>query len=335
MSLTYSFIIPVFNRPDEVFNLLKSLSELAGNIPFEVVIIEDGSRLPCEFICDRFRESVTIQYHFKDNTGPGDSRNHGMRVASGNYFIILDSDCIVPPHYLKVVDGALKKSFVHCYGGPDAAIDRFTPIQKAINYAMTSFFTTGGLRGGNEQLNKFQPRSFNMGLSKEAFEATGGFGSIHPGEDPDLVLRLWKAGYDTLLIKDAFVFHERRVGWDSFYKQVFKFGQTRVILNKWHPESQKLTYYFPSFFVIGLFLSVVALFFNVSFPSILYLCYFLIILVDSSIKNSFIVGFCTVPAVLIQFTGYGLGFLVSFYKIVVQKMDEEMAFPGLFFKPKK
>lgn len=334
MSITYSFIIPVFNRPNEVFNLLKSLSELSGNMPFEVVIIEDGSSLPCNFVCDRFRESVTIRYHFKKNTGPGDSRNFGMRAASGNYFIILDSDCIVPPHYLSAVNDALKKSFVHCYGGPDAAHNRFTFEQKAINYAMTSFITTGGLRGGSEAIDKFQPRSFNMGLSKEAFEQSGGFGTIHPGEDPDLVLRLWKAGYTTTLIKDAFVFHERRLSWNSFYRQVFKFGQVRVVLNKWHPESKKITYYFPSFFVVGLIISTVLLILGVAFPFVLYVFYFFIIFIDSSLKNNVHVGVNTVPAVFIQFTGYGLGFLVSYYKIVFRKVHEEIAFPKLFFPTK-
>lgn len=176
MEFTFSFIIPVFNRPQEVASLLQSIAALTGSVNHNVVIVEDGSVESCEDVCLRFRESVNIQYYFKQNTGPGDSRNYGMQVAQGNYFIILDSDCLLPPNYLEVVATALKNNFVHCYGGPDAAHARFSTIQKAINYSMTSLLTTGGIRGASANLDTFQPRSFNMGLSKEAFLKSGGLG---------------------------------------------------------------------------------------------------------------------------------------------------------------
>lgn len=332
MKLRYSFIIPVFNRPEEVANLLESLSLLAGDLVFEVVIIEDGSSNSCEFVCDRFRESVTVHYHFKKNTGPGDSRNYGMTVANGNYFIILDSDCMVPANYLQEVNDALEKDFVDCYGGPDAAHERFSNLQKAVNYSMTSLWTTGGLRGGSEQLDRFQPRSFNMGLSKTAFEKTGGFGDIHPGEDPDLVMRLWQYGYRTKLITKAFVYHERRISWKLFYKQVHKFGMVRVILNKWHPSSKRLTYWFPTLFLIGLVGSLIAFSFGYNVPIILYGMYALIIFVDSTIKNNLQIGLYSVLAMLIQFSGYGYGFLKSYYYLHFKKRDERSVFPQLFFK---
>ena len=195
MDLSFSFIIPVYNRPNEIKELLNSLRLQTYNKTFEVVIVEDGSTISSEDVIGEYLDSVSISYYKKPNSGPGDSRNYGMARAKGNYFIVLDSDCILPPEYLKVVEESLKEDFVHCYGGPDAAHESFTAVQKAINYAMTSFLTTGGIRGGNKAVDKFQPRSFNMGISKEAYENVGGYGNIHPGEDPDLTIRIWNKGY--------------------------------------------------------------------------------------------------------------------------------------------
>ncbi len=327
----FSFIIPVYNRPDEIEELLESLTALHGEHRFEVVVVEDGSSDRCEDICSRFRESVTIQYHYKNNSGPGDSRNYGMQVAKGDYFIILDSDCIVPPSYLEIISKELNGDFVHCYGGPDAAEEDFSKVQKAINYTMTSFLTTGGIRGGSEKLGKFQPRSFNMGLSKEAFKRSGGFGRIHPGEDPDLTIRLWNLGYETRLFPEAFVYHKRRISFSLFYKQVKKFGMVRVILNKWHPETRKITYWFPTLFTIGLAVSIVMLFFGISLPAICYGIYLLALFVGSTLENGVVVGFLTVWAALIQFYGYAWGFMKSYFSIVLKNKDERRTFPYLFF----
>jgi glycosyltransferase involved in cell wall biosynthesis len=182
----FSLIIPVYNRPDEVAELLESLSQSNYKESFEIVIVEDGSSLKCEDVVQKYEGKLSISYYYKENSGPGDSRNYGMKIAKGEYFIIFDSDCIIPAGYLIEVDKALKENYVDCFGGPDRALDSFSNIQKAINFAMTSFLTTGGIRGGSEKIDKFQPRSFNMGLSRQAFEASKGFGNIHPGEDPDL-----------------------------------------------------------------------------------------------------------------------------------------------------
>lgn len=331
-SIYYSFIVPVYNRPDEIEKLLLSISQLNYEGAFEVVIIEDGSENTCKTVCSRFRESVNINYLFKSNSGPGDSRNYGMKKANGDYFIILDSDCILPESYLNHVDRFLKKKFVDCYGGPDAAAESFSDLQKAINYSMTSFFTTGGLRGGSEALGKFQPRGFNMGLSKKAFIVTNGFSKIHPGEDPDLTIRLWKNNFETALISKAYVYHERRISWFLFYKQVNKFGMVRVILNKWHPETKKLTYWFPTLFIMGLVFSIALLFFGQFWLILFYAIYFLLIFIESSIRNGLIVGFKSIIACMVQFYGYGTGFLLSWYKINMKKVPERTAFPNLFFK---
>ncbi|MGJ8684147.1 MAG: glycosyltransferase [Nonlabens sp.] len=327
----FSFIVPVFNRPEEVEKLLLSISKLDFQDDFEVVIIEDGSTRDCKSVCSRFRESVNISYFFKPNSGPGDSRNYGMQRAQGNYYIILDSDCILPQSYLKSAQAALKANYVDCYGGPDAAHESFSSLQKAINYSMTSFFTTGGIRGGGEKLDKFQPRSFNMGLSKKAFEMTGGFGKIHPGEDPDLSIRLWQAGFKTRLIKEAYVYHERRISWKLFYKQVKKFGMVRVILNKWHPQTKKLIYLLPSLFITTFCVSIILLL--VGFPWLfsIFGLYFLMIFIHSSILNGIKIGFMSVFAVFIQFTGYGHGFLKSFFHLKVLRKKEQKQFPYLFF----
>ena len=189
----FSLIIPIYNRPEEIDELLESLTKQTYANSYEIVIIEDGSIITCKHIIEKYL-ALNVSYYFKPNSGPGDSRNYGMHVAKGDYFIILDSDCIIPSNYLQTVHEELSKEYVDCFGGPDAALDSFSNIQKAINFTMTSFLTTGGIRGGSEKLDKFQPRSFNMGLSKKAFVASKGFGNIHPGEDPDLSIRLWKLG---------------------------------------------------------------------------------------------------------------------------------------------
>lgn len=330
--MNFSFIIPVYNRPDETKELLESLATQT-DLDFQVVIVEDGSNNTSEDVVKSFSSVLNILYFFKENSGPGDSRNYGMKNASGDYFIILDSDCILPPNYFENVKNALKLDYVDCFGGPDKALDSFSDTQKAINYAMTSFFTTGGIRGGSEKIEKFQPRSFNMGLSKKAFEETKGFGNIHPGEDPDLSMKLWKKGYRTTLIKDAFVYHKRRIDWNKFYKQVNKFGKARPILNFWYPEYSKLTFWFPTLFLIFFGLAIMNTFLQFYLPIFLFFAYFLILFVDSSLKNkSSQVGFLSIIATCIQFYGYGLGFLISTIKIVVLKKEPKEAFPELFFK---
>ena len=330
-----SFIIPVFNRPEEVNELLQSFAILKGKKDFEIVIIEDGSDIKSDKIIESYTNTLNITYFFKPNSRPGDSRNFGMKKAKGNYYIILDSDCILPKHYLEEVLKSLNDNYVDCFGGPDAAHESFTNIQKAINFAMTSFITTGGIRGRKDSVNKFQPRSFNMGISKSAFKATNGFGNIHPGEDPDLSIRLTKLGFKTTLIENAFVYHKRRISWSKFYKQVHKFGLVRPILNVWHPNTKRVTYWFPSVFCFGLVLAFVLMFFNINFLILLYGFYFLIAFIIALFKTSSIIVAClSLFAICIQFFGYGFGFLKSTIMLFGSKSNIEKRFPQLFFKLK-
>lgn len=332
-NMFFSLIIPVYNRPEEVDELLESLSKSDFNEDFEVVIIEDGSSVNCETVVHKYKSKLTISYYYKDNSGPGESRNYGMKKAKGDYFIIFDSDCIIPTEYLTEVDKALKANYVDCFGGPDRALDSFSDIQKAINFAMTSFLTTGGIRGGSEKIDKFQPRSFNMGLSKKAFEASKGFGNIHPGEDPDLSIRLWNLGFETKLFLNAYVYHKRRIDWDKFSVQVNKFGKARPILNSWYPKYNKLTFFFPSVFIIGFAVAFVLLIFNFDLLLKLYFIYFLVLFLVSTYQNRSIkIGYLSVVAVWKQFYGYGVGFIESFVKIIILKKKPQNAFPELFFK---
>lgn len=335
MSLQFSFIIPVYNRPDEIQELLQSFVTLDGDIGYEIVIVEDGSIKSSKEVVSEYQDQLNISYYFKENSGPGDSRNYGMQHAKGNYFIILDSDCVLPKQYLLEVHKSLKMDYVDCFGGPDAAHKSFTNLQKAINFSMTSFITTGGIRGHKKSIDKFQPRSFNMGLSKKAFEVTKGFGRIHPGEDPDLSIRLWDMGFKTKLIAEAFVYHKRRVSWNTFYKQVNKFGLVRPILNSWHPSTKKLTYWFPSVFIFGFIISLVLLLFNFIGLFIGYMLYFVLAFTMALIDTkSMVVSMLAIPAILVQFFGYGYGFLNSTLAVSVLKKDPEKHFPKLFFKKK-
>lgn len=332
----FSFIIPVYNRPDEIDELLESLSQLDYEHPFEVVIVEDGSTVACDFVLGKYKGKLDIAYYYKENSGPGDSRNYGMRLAKGNYFLILDSDCILPKEYLTQVSKSLENSYVDCFGGPDQALESFSAVQKAINFSMTSFLTTGGIRGGSEQIAKFQPRSFNMGLSKKAFEASNGFGNIHPGEDPDLSIRLWKLGFETKLIPEAYVYHKRRIDWNKFFIQVNKFGKARPILNYWYPEYTKFTFWLPTLFCIGFVSSVLFTLFGINLFLLFYSTYFIVLFLAALWNTKKLkIALYSLVAVTIQFYGYGTGFLLAYWNIFIRKLKPEMAHPELFFKINK
>jgi len=224
-------------------------------------------------------------------------------------------------------------NYVDCYGGPDAAHESFSTVQKAINYAMTSFLTTGGIRGKKTAVGKFQPRSFNMGISKKAFEATGGYGNIHPGEDPDLTIRIWNNGFKTKLLPEAYVYHKRRIDWNKFFIQVNKFGMVRPILNKWHPETAKITYWFPTLFCVGFITALFLFAFGIKIPLVGYGVYFGLLFIDSLLKNKNLkIAFLSLIAVAIQFVGYGYGFLKSTLKVNLNKKEPQELFPKLFFK---
>ena len=316
MNLDFSIIIPVYNRPQEIEELLDSLTKQDIKDDFEVIIIEDGSTVKADEIVKSFQDQLNIHYFFKENSGAGFSRNFGMQKAKGNYFIILDSDVILPQHYLTAVKKQLTENFTDAFGGPDKAHKSFTNLQKAINYSMTSVLTTGGIRGKKKAVGKFQPRSFNMGLSKKAFEITGGYSAMKAGEDIDLTFRLWENGFETQLIEEAYVYHKRRTSISQFFKQTFAFGTARPILNTKYPSTKKLTYWFPSLFVIGLVLAIIFNFWGFSQLLSIFIGYFIALSIDSTIENkNLVVGILSIITSIVQFFGYGLGFLKSQLKI--------------------
>ena len=326
-----SFIIPVYNRPDEIKELLISFDNLFGSKDFEIVIVEDGSTNKCDQIIKNYN-NLNISYYFKKNSGPGDSRNFGMKKAKGSYYIILDSDCILSDDYFENVMINLNNNYADCFGGIDDAHISFSNFQKAISFSMTSFITTGHLRGGKWSKD-FQPRSFNMGISKIAFEDSRGFINIHPGEDPDLSLRLYKKGYLLKNYDDVVVFHKRRISLKSFFTQVYKFGVARSILNSMHKDSKKIIYWFPFFFSLLLILSIFSIFLFPNKLVFLFFIYFSLILISCTIKNNLIVAILAIVTTATQFFAYALGFLKGNTKIFLRKDDDlESLFPKMFFK---
>lgn len=312
MTISFSIIIPVYNRPQEIDELLGSLTKQELKDDFEVLVIEDGSENSSEEVVNKYTSQLNLKYFSKGNSGAGASRNYGMKRASRSYFIILDSDVIVPPQYLSEVKKALEESYTDAFGGPDAAHPNFSALQKAINYSMTSVLTTGGIRGKKKSVGKFQPRSFNLGLSKVAFEKTNGFSKMKAGEDIDLTFRLWENGFETQLIEKAFVYHKRRSTIKQFFKQTFAFGTARPILNKKYPETAKLTYWFPSLFIIGVDIAIITAFFGYWQLLTFYGFYFTCIFLDSLFQNKNLqVALLSMVTTITQFYGYGLGFLES------------------------
>ena len=321
--MRYSIIVPVYNRPDEVDELLQSLSEQTVK-DFEVLIVEDGSVKPCKDVCDKYANILDLHYYAKENSGPGQSRNYGAERANGEYVIILDSDVVLPTDYLQAVEDELKQNPCEAFGGPDATHSSFTPIQKAISYSMTSFFTTGGIRGGKgkAKLDKFYPRSFNMGIRRDVYLQLGGFSKMRFGEDIDFSYRIVEAGYMPRLFPEAWVWHKRRTDFRKFFRQVYNSGIARINLEKRHPGTMKLVHLLPTVFTLGVIgLLLISLFWPLACVPII--LYSLIICIDSSIQNkSLWVGLLSIPAAFVQLMGYGFGFIESWWKRCVLKQDE-------------
>lgn len=317
--MKYSIIVPVYNRPDEVDELLESLSSQTLK-DFEVVIVEDGSKITCKDVCDKYANILHLHYYYKENSGPGQSRNYGVERANGEYVLIVDSDAVAPAGFMQAIDDELKRQPSDAWGGPDAAHESFTDVQKAISYAMTSFFTTGGIRGGKKQLDKFYPRSFNLGIRREAYLALGGFSKTRfskmslYGEDIDFSIRIYKAGYSCRLFPEAWVWHKRRTDFRKFWRQVYNSGYARINLWRMYPEALKPVHALPSVFTLGVVGLLVLAPFTCGWSLVLLLLYALLILIDSSIQSkSMKVGFLAVAAVFVQLIGYGIGFLESLF----------------------
>lgn len=317
--MRFSIIIPVYNRPQEADELLESLCHQTFK-DFEVVVVEDGSTEKCDAVCEQYADKLELHYHYKPNSGPGPSRNYGAERSQGEYLLILDSDVIVPENYLATIQHELDLEPCDAFGGPDRAHASFTPIQKAINYAMTSFFTTGGIRGGKRKMDKFYPRSFNLGIKKSVYEALGGFAPMRYGEDIDLSTRIFKGGYSCRLFPEAFVYHKRRVKFSSFFRQVKHSGEARIVLKNKYPETFKLVHLLPAAFVVGNLLLIMLGIFHHWLWFLPILLYCLMVFVDSLIKNKDLeVALLSIPAAYCQLFGYGLGFLGAAWKDILRK----------------
>jgi len=326
-----SLIIPVYNRPNEVEELLASLTQQTVR-DFEVILVEDGSQITCEKEFERYKDQLSLNYYYIPNGGPGQARNYGARKALGTYLIVLDSDCILPAGYIHAVLEELKAKDTDAFGGPDRASDNFTPIQKAINYSMTSFFATGGIRGGKKELDKFYPRSFNMGIRKTVYDALEGFSKMRFGEDIDFSIRIYKGGYKVSLFPSAWVYHKRRTDWEKFFRQVFNSGIARINLYKKYPDSLKLVHLLPALFTLGVVFFLIGSFFC-RWSLLPLLLYALLVFIDSSIKNKSIkIGFLSIIASYIQLLGYGCGFLSGLWNRIILGKGEFAAFEKTFYK---
>lgn len=359
--MKYSVIVPVYNRPDEVDELLDSLTRQTLT-DFEVIIVEDGSAIPCKDVCGKYAGKLDIHYYAKTNSGPGQSRNYGAERASGVFLLILDSDVVLPEGYMAAVDASLHNAdgaTADAFGGPDAAHSSFTPTQKAISYSMTSFFTTGGIRGGKKKLDKFFPRSFNMGIRRDVYKELGGFSKMRFGEDIDFSYRIVEAGYRTQLFPDAWVWHKRRTDYRKFWRQVYNSGIARINLEKRHPGTMKLVHMLPMVFTLGviglLAISFVGRMLMVygpgpdplhrwywlcAAPWLPLLLYSLLIFADSTrqylktdgIFGAMGIGIRSILAAFVQLMGYGCGFLYAFWQRIVLRKDEFHAFDKTFYK---
>ena len=337
--MKYSFIIPVFNRPDEVDELLESLTHQTLR-DFEVVVVEDGSDVPCRDVVERYADRLQVHYYDKPNSGPGQTRNYGVERAKGDYVLILDSDVVLPEGYLQAVDHELAATPCDAFGGPDRAHASFSKMQKAINYAMTSFFTTGGIRGGKKKMDKFYPRSFNMGVRRAVYHELGGFSAMRFGEDIDFSTRLIRSGHVSRLFQSAWVWHKRRTDLRKFFKQVHNSGIARIHLTKRHPGTLKAVHMLPAVFTLGCALLVVLAvaaallgcphWWALLLPFVLFA---LIIGVDATrSERSVGVGWRAVAAAYVQLLGYGSGFIRAWWQRCVLGRGEFDAFRKNFYK---
>jgi hypothetical protein len=338
--MKYSVIVPVYNRPSECEELLESLTHQTQR-DFEVIIVEDGSSVPCRDVVERYADKLAVHYYDKPNSGPGQTRNYGVERANGEYVIILDSDVVLPEGYFAAIDAELAANPCDAFGGPDRAHESFSTTQKAINYAMTSFFTTGGIRGGKAKLDKFYPRSFNMGVRREVYQALEGFSAMRFGEDIDFSTRIFKSGYRCRLFSEAWVYHKRRTDLKKFFKQVHNSGIARIHLSHRHPGTHKLVHLLPAVFTLGvaflLVLALLSLCFGCEIGTLMSLSplflFALLIGVDATRQScSLAVGVTAIAAAFVQLTGYGTGYLSAWWRCNVRGEGEFEAFSQTFYQ---
>ncbi len=328
----FSVIIPIYNRPDEIVELLDSMTLQSHKDNIEVIIVEDGSDKPCKEVIKCYTKELNLKYIVQENGGPGLARNRGAEEANGEYLIFFDSDCIIPADYFKIINAHLPEDGLELFGGPDKEHSFFTPIQKAISYSMTSFLTTGGIRGSKEQMDRFYPRSFNMGIKKELFQKLNGFSDMRFGEDLDLSMRAIEQNISVGLIVEASVYHKRRTNFRAFYKQVFNSGVARINLTLLHKNTLKPVHLLPAGFTIGYsLLFLMGIFLNNAFLY-LFFAFPAIIFTDSLLKmKNFKVALLSIVASTIQLTGYGSGFIYAFWKRIILKKGAFSSFVKNFY----
>jgi|WetSurSiteA1Bulk_404760.scaffolds.fasta_scaffold00516_11 glycosyltransferase involved in cell wall biosynthesis len=322
----YSIIVPTFSRPDEVTELLGSLADQEYK-NFEVILADGSPDYSVRHVVESTGHKLNLKYLYRKGLGISESRNWGVENAKGDYLVFFDSDCVIPPHYFKTVNEYLLSDPLDAFGGPDKAGEDFNTMQKAISYAMTSFYTTGGIRGKKRHLGQYQPRSFNMGIRKEVFNLLDGFSGLQVSEDIDLSLRLKRAGYRVGLIEPAYVYHKRRSTFYKFFRQVFSFGGGRIDLQLRQRNALKPVHMLPSLFVFYLLAGIGASMFSRSifvFWSASVLAYMTAILIDATALNrSLIIGFISVYAAFVMLIGYGLGMLkTAFMRFVIRSKKE-------------
>ncbi|MBN3584551.1 glycosyltransferase [Algoriphagus aestuarii] len=317
----FSVIIPVYNRPEELKELLKSLQNQTFH-NFEVVVMDDGSTIKSENICDTFNRDLSLSYFFQQNQGQGFARNDGMGHAKGDFFVILDSDVLLPSGYLEKLKKAIQDRDLDAFGGPDAADQNFSAIQKAMDYAMTSFWTTGGIRGKLKNPSKYQARGFNMGVSRKVFETIGGFVDANKGEDIEWSIRIKKAGFKLELVEEAFVFHKRKNTLKSFAIQAFSFGRNRVNVSRYHPDAIKEVHFLPTLFIVfcmGMGISGLLGLWVFPFQLAVLIFWSLAVVIESSIKyRSLIVGIYSLLTSFTQLFSYGSGLVYELVRKTIR-----------------
>lgn len=329
--MKYALIVPVYNRPDEVGELLESLTTQTMQT-FEVVVVEDGSTITCQHVVDAYAQRLPIRYFAKPNSGPGQTRNYGAARTMADYLVILDSDVVLPPNFIEAIEAELTAEPTDAWGGPDRAHPHFSPMQKAINYAMTSFFTTGGIRGGKQKLDKFYPRSFNMGIRREVYAALGGFSPMRFGEDIDFSTRIIRAGYRSRLMPTAWVWHKRRTDLKKFFKQVHCSGMARIDLTLRHPGTLKAVHLLPTAFTIGVLLLLLSALYT-PYTLLPLLAFALIIGADATrAERSLHVGVLAIAAAFVQLMGYGSGLLRNWWRRIIRQQPEQAAFQDTFYE---
>lgn len=321
----FSVIVPVYNRIDEVRDLLESLNKQSAH-NFEVVLVEDGSTEPCRDVADQYAaQGLNVKYYWKENEGRSIARNYGIERSNGEWLIFFDSDCVIPPSYFEELAKALADKPLDCYGGPDAAHESFTTTQKAINYTMTSFLTTGGIRGGKVSLEKFTPRTFNMGFTRRVYDKVGGFREMF-SEDIDMSTRIRNAGFNIGLYPDLAVWHKRRLSWKKFWRQVHVFGMSRITLQLLYPGSMKLVHWLPAVAVIGAVLLILMGIFVSPWWLLPLAVYLIAIMVTAvAVTHSPVIALKAVPAAIIQLGGYGTGFIKAYFTRIILGRGRDIA----------